>query len=85
MEVSPNVHTAAVIEETSKGNGAFTGSIKTVRARTVNAAIKYSIEIVSKDRGDGWININSNIIKKLVSLRVTVRSINTDDTKADVT
>lgn len=84
MEVSPNIHTAAVIEKTSEGNRAFTGGIKGVRACTVSAAIKNSIEVTSKDCGDGRINIGSNIIKELVSLRVMVGSINTDDTKVDV-
>ena len=55
------------------------------RSTTVKRPVENGVEITSKHSRDRRINADRNIVKELITLSVTIRSINTADTKNLVT
>ena len=64
MQKVPDVIAEGVVEETGKRHRAFPRKIRYHRAPTVHWLVENSIEVATKDRGNRWIDLIRNIIKK---------------------
>ena len=85
MKVSPNTLTANLLKKPSESCRTLTASIHNYRTTTVQGPIKDGIKITGQDSGSARVKIIRNLSEKKISLRVTIRGINSSDPKTNIT
>ena len=85
VHVPPNINYTVSFKKGSKADRALTAIIKGIGATTILRPFKHGVEVVHEKSGDRGVDLVGNIIKELATVRVTVKGIETTNTKRLIT
>ena len=85
VHFTPNIHNTTIRKQTRQHSGTFARVVKRARATAIHSAVEDRVEIATQKSGDSRINSINTTDKELITIRVTVRGLDTSHTEDGTT
>ena len=85
MQNPPNIHNTTIRKQARQHCRTFTRNIKRTRTTTINNTIKDRVEVAAQKSRNRRVNSIGTPNKKIITVRITIRGINTGHTKDSTT